>query len=85
MRTTVNVDEHVLQEAKAVAARTNRTLGAVIDDALRGLFHQLEQAHGSGRVHLPTGGGSGLRPGVDLEDRLALAELLDKNGPDAAR
>jgi hypothetical protein len=57
----------------------------VIDDALRGLFHQLEQAHGSGRVHLPTGGGSGLRPGVDLEDRLALAELLDKNGPDAAR
>ena len=85
MRTTVNVDEHVLAEAKAVAAQTNRSLGSLIDDALRRLFQQMEQSGGRSRVRVPTGGGSGLRPGVDLEDRLALAELLDEDDPDAPR
>jgi Arc/MetJ family transcription regulator len=34
MRTTVNIDEHLLAEAKAEAARTKRSLGDVVDDAL---------------------------------------------------
>lgn len=32
-----------------------------------------------GAVSLPTGGGSGLRPGVDLDNKEQLAELLDDN------
>lgn len=34
-------------------------------------------------VEIPTYGGSGLQPGVDLEDKAALAELLDDETPTA--
>lgn len=79
MRTTVNIDEYLLAEAKILAARTSRPLGAVIDDALRTLLRrdQIRPAE----FQLPTHGSGGLRPGVDLDDKDALAELL---GDDAA-
>ena len=35
MRTTVRLDDELLSEAKQIAAKTNRTLTAVIEDALR--------------------------------------------------
>jgi Arc/MetJ family transcription regulator len=81
MRTTVDIDEHLLTEAKAAAARTHRSLGAVVDDALRALFSDRGDATSARqRVKLPTDGGSGLRPGVDLEDKAALSDILDEDG-----
>jgi len=82
VRTTVNVDEALLVAAKELAARTRRSLGDVVDDALRLLLAE-RPAERRGAVRLPTFGGSGLRPGVDLEDKQALAELLDGDGADA--
>ncbi len=83
MRTTVNIDEHLLAEARAEAARTRRSLGDVVDDALRVLLAQHRSPDGADRprVVLTTYGGSGLRPGVDLEDKEAMAELLGDNRP----
>ncbi len=55
--------------------RSGRTLGDVIDDALRAAFAR----HPDGcrpSVELPRFGGSGLQPGVDLEKMDALATLL---------
>lgn len=63
MRTTVTIDDHLLAEAKALAARTGRPLGAVVDDALRVLL--VERAATRAPVNLPTSGGSGLQPGDD--------------------
>ncbi len=80
MRTTVNIDEHLLVEAKQIAARTGRSLGDVVDDALRVLLSRRDEGART-RVVLPTDGGSGLRPGVDLNDREAMAELLGDNLP----
>jgi hypothetical protein len=80
MRTTVNIDEYLLEEAKVTAARGRRSLGDVIDDALRALF--VERGGDSAvtrRVVLPTSGGSGVRSGVDLEDNESLAEVLGEN------
>lgn len=77
MRTTVNIDEHLLEEARQLAARSRRSLGDVVDDALRTLLNQRPAPPG-GRARLPVFGGSGLRPGVDLEDKEALADLLDE-------
>lgn len=84
MRTTVNIDPRLLAEAKIVAARTHRSLGAVIDDALRVML--VDRADDTERedFSLPTDGGTGLRPGVDLEDKEHLAELLGDNLPNHA-
>lgn len=76
MRTTVNIDEALLQQAKELAVRSSRSLGEVLDDALRMLLAEASPADAED-FSLPTYGGSGLRPGVDLTDKDALAELLD--------
>ncbi len=83
MRTTVNIDEHLLADAKAEAARTKRSLGDVVDDALRVLLLRRHDGNdgASPQVRITTYGGSGLRPGVDLEDKEAMAELLGDNRP----
>jgi len=75
----VNIDDELLAEAKIVAARGRRSLGTVIDDALRAMLSARGETGARGRVVLPTDGGSGLQPGVDLEDKDALAELLGDN------
>jgi Arc/MetJ family transcription regulator len=77
VRTTVNIDDQLLAEAKVLAARTSRSLGAVVDDALRSLLRRDESRPTAFR--LPTHGSGGLQPGVDLDDKDALAELLGDN------
>lgn len=76
MRTTVTIDDDLLAGAKALALETRRSLGDVLDDALRLLMTRRDDC-ANAEVELPVFGGSGLRPGVDLEDKDALAELLD--------
>ena len=86
MRTTVTIDDHLLEEAKVIAARTHRSLGEVIDDGLRLMLIERDSGEARGPVVLPTSGGGGLVPGVDLEDRESMAEALGDNQPfDAAR
>lgn len=80
MRTTVNIDEHLLRAAKQAALSRNEPLGSVLEDALRLLLAQRAEPDRP-TVDLPTYGGSGLQPGVDLEDKGALAVLL---GDDAS-
>ena len=77
MRTTVNIDDQLLAEAKVRAARGHQSLGDVIDDALRARF----AAAGRPRVDvsLPTFGVPGERPLVDIDDRDAVAEVLGDN------
>jgi hypothetical protein len=87
MRTTINLDDALLAEAKQVAARTGRSLTDVVEDALRESLHR---RHRSARRHieLPVFGEDGLQPGVDLDDSAALLELMDEDDPtagDAAR
>ena len=77
MRTTIRIDDHLLSQAKQVAARTDRTLGEVVEDALRVALAAAVVAPEREAVTFPTFGGSGLRPGVDLDDKDALASLLD--------
>lgn len=80
MRTTVNIDEHLLVAAKQLAAATGRSLGDILDDALRVVLVE-PPAKERVRVVLPTYGGSGLRPGASVEDKEALAELMGDNLP----
>lgn len=79
MRTTVNIEDHLLAEAKVLAVKTSRSLGAVVDDALRAMFRGNAEQGAGEAFQLPTHGAGGLQPGVDLEDKEALAELTDDN------
>ena len=77
MRTTLTIDDHLLSEAKAVAARTHRTIGSVFEDALRQMLARADDpCSPTGAVSLPSDGGSGLQPGVDLENKDQIAQLV---------
>ena len=79
MRTTLNISDDLLAEAKVLAVKTHRSIGAVVDDALRVLLRRGGAAAESAEWSFPTGGAGGLQPGVNLEDTAALAELLGDN------
>lgn len=78
MRTTVNIDDALLTEIKLISARSRRPLGDVIDDALRRMLSEPDRATHA-HAPVPTYGQGGLQPGVDLEDKEALADLLGDN------
>ncbi len=75
MRTTIDIDDLLLRELKAWAAREGTTLARLVDRLLR----QARQSSPKPKrkLRLTTFGGDGLQPGVDLEDRDALFDLMD--------
>jgi hypothetical protein len=77
MRTTINLHDGVLAEAKALARRSGKTLTAVIEDALRERLARRAAPASQEPVRLPTVGGKGLLPGVDLDDSADLRDLMD--------
>jgi hypothetical protein len=78
MRTTIRLDDHVLAQAKELGARTGRTLTAVIEDALRESFARGRPSGRPPRPKLPTFGGRGPRPGVDLDDTAWLLDVMER-------
>jgi hypothetical protein len=77
MRITIQLDDDLLREAKAYAAATDRTLTCLIEDALREALARREALPVRRRMRLPTSGGSGVQPGVDLDNNAALWDLMD--------
>lgn len=77
MRTTIRLDDELLAAAKRRAAETGRTLTAVIADALRRELATPPADPGRRPLELPSFGGNGLQPGVDLDDTAGLADLMD--------
>jgi len=77
MRTTVRLDDDLLRDAKRLAAQTHRTLTAVIEDALRETLARRTAATPRKRIELPSDTGFGLQPGVDLDDSVALLDLME--------
>lgn len=74
MRTTINLDEELLREAKKQAAMTERSLSRFIADALREALARRVRQKPSAPVRLTTVKGR-LRPGVDYD---SFAELNDR-------
>jgi hypothetical protein len=77
MRTTIRLNDRLLDEARRFARRTRRTLTAVIDEALREKLGRARTRRPSASSPLPTFKGQGLQPGVDLDDTAALLDLMD--------
>lgn len=75
MRTTVNIDDALLAEARERAARERRDIGSVINEALRENFARQKAKPSPARKEpVVTFRGNGIRPGVNLN---CMSELLD--------
>lgn len=80
MRTTLRVDEGLLNEAKLRAKREKKTVGAVVNEALRvGLFFGNRDSLEESVQALKTFGGDGLQAGVDLHDTAGLLERMERS------
>ncbi len=74
MKTTLNVDEHVMAQLKAEAARQGRTMSELVESALR-LFLRPAADRGA-LTPLPTFPAG--RELVDVADREALYRVMDE-------
>jgi hypothetical protein len=77
MKTTLNIDDRLLERAKALAAREGTTLTAVVEDALRARLAPKPKALRDFHLVLPTVKGTVL-PKIDVADRDALLDALDE-------
>ena len=81
MRTTVAIDDHLLEMARRRALERHTTLGAVIEDALRAVLLG-GKAAGKTPFTLVTFHGDGPVGGVDLDrtSQLIAAEDIERYG-----
>ena len=77
MRTTVNIPDALLAQAKARCVEKDLTLGDVISDGLRVLFFQTSVAQDKRPASLKTFRGNGLHAGVDLDSNAALLDSME--------
>jgi hypothetical protein len=77
MRTTIYLPDDLLAQVKKLAARTNRTLTAVIADALREVLARGRRTEQTPLASLTTHGRRGLRPGIDLDDTAGLLDAME--------
>lgn len=78
MRTTVAIDDALLERAKKRAAERNLTLGRYVEEALR--EHLSAPARSAEPIELPVFPGGRLRPGIDPSSNRALYDALDDAG-----
>jgi hypothetical protein len=86
MRTTVTIDDQLYRDLKARAGAAGRTVGDLIEDAVRESLRRVATEQALTLQPLPVFGGKlGLMPGVDLDDNASLRALMDEGVPLHAR
>jgi ribonuclease PH len=78
MRTTIRLDDALLERARREAARRHQTLTALIEQGLREVLRQAHTPRHRKRVTLPVSkNGGGTLPGVDLANNSALLDVME--------
>jgi hypothetical protein len=78
MRTTVRLDDALLNRARREAARRGVTLTSLIDRGLRAVLQRPAATQSRTRIRLPVSrAGGGVLPGVNLDDSAGLLERMD--------
>ncbi|MDE2980392.1 MAG: type II toxin-antitoxin system VapB family antitoxin [Gemmatimonadota bacterium] len=82
MRTTIRLDDHLMQAVKRHALESGTTVTAVITEALRERLerHRDRTSKPPVPLELTTTGEGGLLPGVDLDDSATLMDLMEGDG-----
>jgi hypothetical protein len=79
MRTTVRLEEALLQHARREAARRGVTLTSLIENGLRLVLRKPPRSAQRPRVSLPVSRAKdGLLPGLDLDDNVDLLDRMEE-------
>ncbi|MEO7070316.1 MAG: ribbon-helix-helix protein, CopG family [Nostocoides sp.] len=78
MRTTVSIPEDLLREAKVLAAREDRTVSSVLEQALRRLLTEAAESSERRRTEFSLPVIHGGRWLVDINDNSAVLDALDQ-------
>jgi predicted transcriptional regulator len=79
VKTTLHIDDAVLRDLKVLAARTDRTMTGLVEEAVADLVRRSKQARASRAFRLVTFKGRGRKAGVDIDDTSALLDLTSRN------
>ena len=80
MRTTVRLDEALLERARAEAAKRKTTLTSLIEQGLELVLRRPMKRPRLPRVSLPEcRAGGGTLPGIDLNDSASLLDRMEKH------
>ena len=78
MRTTVRLDDALLELARREALRRRETLTGLIEQGLRLVLAQSRTPKRRPRISLPVSGATGgTLPGVDLGDSAAVLDIME--------
>ncbi|MCD4748482.1 MAG: type II toxin-antitoxin system VapB family antitoxin [Thermoanaerobaculales bacterium] len=77
MRTTIQLPDELLDQARRLALDSGDTLTGVIEGALRERLARRSSPPAQ-PVRLTTFGAKGLQPGVDLDDGAGLLDLMEE-------
>ncbi len=77
MRTTINLPDDLVTQAKKAALETDTTLTEIIANALREALAKRRRRKAARDFKIIASGRGGLLPGVDLDDTSALLDIMD--------
>jgi hypothetical protein len=77
MRTTINLPDDLILQAKKAALDADTTLTEIIGNALREALLKRRQKRPRRTIKLTTYGEGGTFPGVDLDDTSSVLDLMD--------
>jgi hypothetical protein len=78
MRTTINLPDQLILQAKKAALESDTTLTEIIANALReALTKRSRKTPKKGKTRLITYGSGGTFPGIDLDNSAALLDIMD--------
>jgi hypothetical protein len=78
LRTTVRLEESLLEQAKAEAARRNTTLTSLIEQGLYLVIKEGQKAVAGEKYKLPISTrGGGTWPGIDISNSADLLDIMD--------
>lgn len=78
MRTSIEIDDNLFNEVKKFSLDSKKSLGLIIEDALRVMMLKKNSIENSkSKIYLKTCRGNGLKHGVDLDNNQSLLEIME--------
>jgi Arc/MetJ family transcription regulator len=77
LRTTIRLDDQLLEQAKQYALTHGKTFTAVVEDALREKLMSRPGVKIQSPIKLKTMSGKGANAGFDLDDSASLLDVMD--------